>query len=66
MTREEIRKDIYQIPIQMIYKGMGLVNIVDVIEVFDRATKSESKDVLLIEAMEEMQRCLREIQGRVM
>lgn len=66
MTREEIIKELHQIPLQMMYKGMGLVNIVDVIEVFDRASRPESKDVLLKQTLEEMQRCLREIQGRVM
>ena len=66
MTREEIIKELHQIPLQMMYKGMGLVNIVDVIEVFERASRPESKDVLLKQTVEEMQRCLREIQGRVM
>lgn len=62
---EETRKDIYDIPLVMIYKGHGLVDIVDVIEVMERAMqRSEGRSILLKQCLEAMQSKLQEVSGR--
>lgn len=61
---EEYKKELYEIPIELVYHGMGLVDISKVIEVFNHATQSENSTVLLKRRLEEMQRKLQEISGR--
>ena len=61
----ETRRDIYDIPLVMIYKGRGLVDIVDVIEVMERAMqRSEGRSILLKQCLEAMQSKLQEVSGR--
>lgn len=60
----EYRDELFDIPIELTYHGKGLVDIVRVIEVFDRATRSESSTVLLQRCLEEMQSKLQEVSGR--
>lgn len=60
----EYRDELFDIPIEFIYRGKGLVDIVRVIEVFDRATRSESSTVLLQRCLEEMQSKLQEVSGQ--
>lgn len=62
---EETRKDIYEIPLVMIYKGHALVDIMNVIEVMERAMqRSEGRSVLLKQCLEAMQSKLQEVSGR--
>jgi hypothetical protein len=61
---QEYVKELFDIPIELIYKGKGLVDIANVIEVFEHATRSESSSVLLQRCLEEMQSKLQEISGR--
>lgn len=60
---DSFRGELFEIPIEMVYRGRGLVDIVKVIEVFDRATKSEDSTVLLQRCLEELQEKLQEIGG---
>ena len=60
---DSFKKDLYNIPIEVVYKGRGLVDIVKVIEVFERATRSKDSSVLLQRSLEEMQSKLQEIGG---
>jgi len=62
---DQYRQDLFDIPIELIYKGKGLVDITRVIEVFDNATRSGGSTVLLKRCMEEMQSKLQEISGRI-
>lgn len=59
----EYKQELYEIPIELIYKGKGLVDIARVIEVFERATRSEGGTVLLQRCLEEMQSKLQEVSG---
>ena len=61
---QEYVKELFDIPIELIYKGKGLVDIDNVIEVFEHATRFESSSVLLQRCLEEMQSKLQEISGR--
>jgi hypothetical protein len=61
---QEYVKELYDIPIELMYKGKGLVDIVNVIEVFENATRSEGRTVLLQRCLEEMQSKLQEVSGR--
>ena len=61
---QEYVKELFDIPIELIYKGKGLVDIANVIEVFEHATRSEGGTVLLQRCLEEMQSKLQEISGR--
>lgn len=61
---DRYRQELFDIPIEFIYRGKGLVDIARVIEVFDNATRSEGSTVLLQRCLEEMQSKLQEISGR--
>ena len=55
--------ELYDIPIEMVYRGRGLVDISKVIKVFERATRSEDSTVLLQRCLEELQEKLQEVSG---
>ena len=61
---DRYRQELFDIPIEFIYRGKGLVDIARVIEVFESATRSEGGTVLLQRCLEEMQSKLQEIGGR--
>lgn len=61
---DRYRQELFDIPIEFIYRGKGLVDIARVIEVFENATRSEGSTVLLQRCLEEMQSKLQEISGR--
>lgn len=63
---DSFKNDLFEIPIELIYKGRGLVDIAKVIEVYDRATRPENSSILLQRCLEEMQSKLQEIGGRSM
>lgn len=63
---DSFKGELYDIPIEMTYRGKGLVDIARVIEVFDRAARSEDSAVLLQRCVEELQEKLQEISGRIM
>jgi hypothetical protein len=61
---QKYKNELFDIPIEFIFHGKGLVDIARVIEVFDRATRSEGNTVLLQRCLEEMQSKLQEVSGR--
>ena len=60
---DRYKQELFDIPIEFIYKGKGLVDIARVIEVFENATRSEGGTVLLQRCLEELQEKLQEIGG---
>ena len=60
---DSFKSELFEIPIEIVYRGRGLVDIVKVIEVFERAARSEDSPVLLQRCLEELQEKLQEISG---